>query len=1109
MKSIVWSVILVLTAIRTLAQPPIPETCFTSDWNGLGLPTLNSQLYFCSEAPSVPVGTYGYWNPLENTPNSTAIGVNPISFEEWNWNNIYGLKGRYGINFPSFLGDGDTLSAQVFETKYTTSSSTELQNIENQEFHFYGGNYKFNIMHLSYSTKVVVHPGAYIEIHTALTSDIASTLEIMPGGVVKLKSSRDNIAVTNINGDIEGRLTKEIYFDVSDNWQDVANAELRFVFNPGLYDVDLHQVALDVQDAATVELSGSNQEPYVQIGYWGRRQGLLVDETEYDFTALHTYESFNSDIELSVTNPDDSAFFVGNAVLNADGALETLTPGQEDVNRTTSIGGHFYNWNSGVSILPIYPPTDAVGSSDAQLLQHWFGSEDFIEFQNDQISADSDISSFSKTPQELDRQFIISLTNCYPAIDDFKIEVTGKFDNAKNIALENWALSSTISVATPLPGQTYTVLENPDSYDGVSTFFDATAILNPPLSLLSQADMITHAGGNARSNFRGIDFTGLSPINNRTGNYLNTYQTLFEVFAQGPVTQLALFDMAPIMGRQDARQFTEDSNGVLVEQTSGFGFPIPVANLLIWDDTAPQFPGVEVVDFYNIEDMDIFYAIGDTIRPDEMLAYNFNNPLDSRNLDGSGYNNLANFQEYEVDWYNKNGYDHAGGSGIGDTVYATQTNVPAYRRTEQVYVNNKPVLKSFANVRERVGLGNVNNNLYDWTIEELNEMNEMTLIRLAGVTTEDDTLTIAIVPVATDPEYSATGEDLFETSVAVNPIMHLYAPPNSRMTNRKWGSYARGVNDFNDTLRLVVDLDALEFVSGGLQWQELFIDTPVRQVGACGLNGDNLVVIPEDGSADLLTWNPNFQYPIELDSEYEYEDPESGTTDYGNGKIVDIYFKDVQSDFNGDGCVTVADLIVFLQNFGEEVEQGNFTQVQSDLNCDGNVTTSDMLIMLSHFGTCLSEDDFQSGELPEILAERGIFYMSHNNDHIPYNIIDDYSGFTNTQREFLREWPAPANISIVDDLNIVVHNKVYSRPGYNPYTITLPYQRPTSDQLGGTEARFSYLSPQTTPGYRIYIEWAQPAPFPGLDLEYSTHICLGCIEDPEPQFPQVPIFVAN
>ena len=1114
MKSTVWSVILVLAAIRTLAQPPIPETCFTSDWDGTGsVPPISSQLYFCSEVPTVPVGTYGYWNPLENTPNGTAMGIDPISFQQWNWDNIYGLKGRFGINFPSYLGDGDTLSAQVFETQYVSNtSSNQLQNLNNHEFHFYGGNYKFNIIHISHSTRVVVHPGTYIEIHTALTSDYTGVLEIMPGAEVKLKSTRDNMAVTNIGGTVEGRLTKEIYFDVSDNWQSVANAELRFVFNPGLYDVDLHEAALKIQNAATVQLSGSNQEPYVQIGYWGTRQGLLEDETDYDFTAIHSYQNFNSTVDFTVLNSVDSALYAGNAVLNSDGLISSNVVGQEYDSRATSIGSYFYNWNNGVSIVPIYPPTDAIGTTDAALMGHWFGNNDFIEFQNEEMSVNSDISAFSKTPQELDRTFAVSLTNCHPGLTDFKIEIDGLFDSNKNIEIRNVGQSSTMSVATPLPGATFTVLENPDSYENISAFFDVTAILNPPLTMLAPIDMTTNTEGVARSNYRGVDFTGLSLINNRTGNYLNTYETLFELYAQGPLSQLALYDIAPIIGRQDARNFEVSTEGLIYETTHGNAFPIPVANVLIWNDEAPQFPGIEVVDFYNIEDMDIFYAIGDTIRPDEMLAYNFNNPLNSRDYNGFGFTNQSFLKEYNVDWYNKGGVPHAAGIELGDTVYATKTNKPVYRRTEQVYVDNEPVLQSFVDVRERVGLGNVNDNLYDWTIAELNEMNEMTLIRLAGITTTDDTLTIAIVPVATDPDYSATGEDLFETSVAVNPIMYLYAPENSRMTNRRWGAYGRGVNDFNDTLQLAVDLDALDFVSTGLEWQKLFIDTPVRQVGACGLSGDNLVVVQPGTDPDLLTWNPDFEYEIPLNSTYSRFDPESGTTDFGNGKQINLYFKDVQADFNGNGCVTAADLITFLQNFGQEVDPLNFTQVQADLNCDGQITTSDMLIFLGYFGSCLYDADFSSGELPEVLRERAYEYVSYNNDHVTFNIIDDYPGFSNTQRDFLRNWPFPTKISVVDDLNMVVHteNFLLAPPyGTNPYTITLPYNRPTSAQLDATEARFEYVSPQTTPGYRIYIEWFEPTPFPGVGPGVKTHICLGCVQDPNPDFPQVPTFVAN
>lgn len=1122
MKSILSSIALVLTALSITAQPPTPDfSCGPSTWDGLGNnPTPDAQAFICYTT-SAPIGKYIYWNPFVHNPDMTELAMPAEDFADWNWDNIYGMKGRYGINFPSYLGDGDTLSAQVFETKLNPTSEPDgdLQTFTDHQFDFYGGNYKFNILHLEQGTIVKVHPGASIEIHTALSIEYGAVLEIMPGATVLLKATRDNIAVTDIDGAIEGTLQKEVYFDVSDTWQSLSqfNKELRFVFNPGMYNVDLHKVALDIQAAATVPLAFGNSEPSVQIGYWGKRPTFIETQSMYDFAAIHTYESPSSSFELV----GDSNLFVGEAVLNTDGFVISENVGQEFALRTNSMAGNFYNYNEGVSILPIYPPTEDIGTSDEALLNHWFNSDDFTGFADETINTTSDISSFSKTPIELDRTFAVSLTGVTNNLGDFKIVVEGKFDSNKFISVQNATISPTLfGVELPYPGATATYIGYPDAYPEQSLFFESTAIADPPNNLLFGVDLYSRTGADDYSLYRGVDFSGLSVLNNRTGNYLDTYETLFTLLSTALDAQLALFDIAPLIGRQDSRDFKIDADtDKMYESTSGEAFPIPVSNLLIWDDTAPQYPGVEITDFYNIEDMKIFYAIGDTIRPDEMLAYNYNNPCNPQTIEGVGFDNYATFQEIGLNWLNKGGVSTSGapvGSPPGsDTVYATRTNAPVYRKTEQAYVNNKPVLGSIKEARVPVGPGNVGSTeIYDWTIEELNDMNEFTLLRLAGVTLLGDTLTIAIVPLATDEDYSATDIDLFESSVAVNPIMYLLPPTDVHVMSRKWGSYGRGINDFNDSLQLVIDFEALDFVTNGANsFSKLFIDAPVKQVGACGLSGDNLVVATSTGN--LYTWAPDFEYEIDMNSTYNMPNESGSSGDYGSGAVVDLYFTTTQADFNGDGCVTTADLLILLGHFGTNVTPGNFQSVAADLNCDGVISTSDLLIYLGFFGQCGSDSEVPSEEAGTVLEKRVAWYFGNNfdNDHVTYDIIDDYPSFSQSQRDFLNLWPYPGKITVVDDLNMVIADKWLNGPttnnGVTGYSIELPANMPTSAQLDTTSAKYSVDLPQTDPSYRIYIEWRDAVrTFPGIPGSIN-HICLGCKEDPNAIFPLTPTFVAN
>lgn len=1124
MKSILTSIAFLIIAFSVTAQPVPSLDCGPSTWDGTGVDIPQSASAFMCHTHSAPVGTYLHWDPFENTPNATGYGGPIEDLAEWNWDNIYGMKGRFGINFPAYIPETDTMSAQIFETQLnpTVDYNANLQTFTNPTFNFYGGRYKFNVLHIESATNIKVHAGAYIEIHSLLSIESGAVLEIEEGATVLLKSSRDNMCMTKIQGVVDGVLSKEIYFDVSDNWQaqNDDELELRWTFNPGLYDVDLNQVALDVQAATTVQLNNSQQKPSVQIGYWGRRPTVEDPTSMYPFAAKHRYRTPGFGVPFEA----DSGMFYGEAVINHDGLVDSDVSGQTFALRTNSMGGNFYNWNEGVSILPIYPSSNGVGTTDSELFNHWQSNSQFVEFASDEITSTSDLSEYARTTTAMDRSFTVSLKEMNSAIDDFKITIQGRFDADKSISVANATVSQFItSVQIPYPGATATYLGNPDSYQGVSTFYESTSVLDPPLSLVTNVDLYSRTGNQTYSNYRGLDYSGLSMLNNRSGNILNTYGTLFSLYGTGPSSQLALFDVAPIIGRQDSRNFQIDAqSGRMYEATSGEAYPIPVANLLIWDDTAPEYPGIEVVDFYNIEDMPIFYAIGDTIRPDEMLAYNFNNPADAQSVDGIGFEAYATLQEYPYDWYNKGGVPHSGGIRVQgtnvyptfDTVYANFNNNPVYRKTEQVYDNNKPVLKSFKDVRTRVGLGNVNDEKYDWTIEELNDMNEMTLIRLAGTTSEGDTLTMAIVPVATDEDYSASEIDLFETSVAVNPIMYLTAPVGNHVMSRRWGSYGRGINDYNDTLNIVIDFEALDYVTTGSTITKLWIDCPVRQVGSCGLSGNNLVVAVTPGS-DLLTWDPDFEYEIPLNSTYSVPNESGGTSEYGRGHLIPIYFRNTMADLNGDGCVTTSDLLVFLGQFGQNVQPGNFNSTQTDLNCDGQTTTSDMLILLAQFGTCVEDGGTTTGELPGIVRDRAEFYSSGwDNAHVTYDIIDDYPGFTAEQREFLNLWPWPCRISIVDDLDMVLQQDLhmespFQNGGRTYYSIRLPEDRPTSAQLDTTSARFDVELPQTTPSYRIYIEWLEPVrSFPGIP-GVINHICLGCAEDPNAVFPTRPIFVAN
>lgn len=1123
MKSILTSIAFLILTLSAIAQPSGP-TCIPSTWDGVGnvIPT-DAHAFFCM-TPEAPKGTYIYWDAFNDNPVETQVGVSPDDFAEWNWNNIYGMKGRYGINFPNYLGDGDTLSAQVFETKFNSSGSNDLQTPASQTFNFYGGNYKFNKFYVQSGTTVKVHSGASITLESALVVEWGAVLEIMPGATVLLKSSRDNMCVTNVSGVIDGYLSKEIYFDVSDNWQTLNDPELRFVMNPALYEVDLHQAALDIQAATTVQLANSVQQPTVQIGYWGHQYFELVpdDYVEYDFAADHTYENSSAgDLEISPDTPNLPRLVHGTVSLATDGFSVSDVLNQEFEVKTMSQGAMHYNYNEGVGILPILPPTVNVGTTDAELMEYWLNNEDITGFANSEIGLNSDLSEVAKTPIGMNRPFVVSLRGMHNTLDDFEITVTGRFQTSFTMAVGNDAYDN-FSVGVPYPNATATYNANPVELEldqQYSAFFENTVTLDPPLSLLTGVDVYSRTGGDDFSNYRGIDMSGLNPINNNTGNYLDTYFTLFQLFGLGIGTQLTLYDMVPIISRMDERKFDTDSEtGLIYEKTVGASYPLPVANLVIFDDTAPQYPGIEVVDIYNISDMRIWNALGDTIRPDEMLAYNFNNPLNPQELNGIEFPYGAGFETFDQDWYNKGGYAHTGGGQYGgnelfDTVFADMTNPVIYRKTDMVFRDNVAEMKSIAESRVPVGPGNGPDVFYDWSIEELNDMNEFSLLRLGAVTSNEDTLNLAILPLSTDVSYGSLTADLFETSVGVNPMCYIRNPREDYITSRRWGAYGRNINDPMDTLTLVVDFDAIKYHTSGMPIVKYFIDAPVKQRGNCGLNGENLVSITSPGS-NQYTWEDTWELEV-TPSEYSEPNPDSPTNEYGTLWTQEFFYTPFGGDVNGDGCVTVADLIVLLGLFDTPADASPVATAL-DLNCDGNITTSDLLAFLASFGTCI-EDVVGINEMPDIVEERIEYYFVNdwNNNHVEYDIINDYPGFTAAQRQFLNEYPRQKRISIVDDLGMVIKRKEDDRLFWwqdvaPDYKIQLQSKFPTSAQLDTTSARINTgISDFDTPSYRIYVEWYDPVTgFPGIDGKIS-HICLGCTEDPNALFTTRPTFVAN
>lgn len=534
------ALIFIATSSNSSAQPQSSMDCGPSDWNGVGEPTTDSYAYFC-EDHSAPKGMYLYYNAEFPDPESWQISIPQDIFDDvYNMSNIYGLKGKNGIGLASWM-EGE-FSAQVFESQFVPSGAF-AQTPDNNEFKFTQGNFRFNTFYVDAGTVVKIQSGATVVVQSVLKVDAGAILEIEPGGQLILESSADHQCLIDARGSIEGNVTKEFILDMSNAWQAPAGstpADYRTVFNPGLYDVDMRQFMSDVSDALAYEFSGLGGEiqyPYIQLGFWHKGE---TESDDYNFVVTHNYESPLSTIQLDQTNLDP---IVREASLAPDGILVTS---QGDEILTSSLNGIFYNQDEGVGILPIY------NQEEANSLNDWNSNPDIISFNGN-------ISNY-KTPLSFNRPFVLSISNVHPNVTGVKkIRYSGKYDTDINISIVNKgydANSTSIfipgvygSVVVPNPNQTSLIFEN-------SVELEPNINTLPFGDLLFYQDIYSLPEGNATSNYRGIDFSGYSVLNNNSGNIINLPWVVQKLHQTGFTDmQYAFYDIKNNITRQDARLF--------------------------------------------------------------------------------------------------------------------------------------------------------------------------------------------------------------------------------------------------------------------------------------------------------------------------------------------------------------------------------------------------------------------------------------------------------------------------------------------------------------------------------------------------------------------------
>lgn len=1103
MKNLFLGCVALLLTFGVSAQPGNPQTFFCPDsstWDNHECPPENAyvvQPYPCVEVIATQ-GNFIYFNGA-NGYNEDFMSLDTGTDMDM-WNAVYGLRGRHGIWNES----GETLDIDVFET-FNCSDPEIGQNGTDRYFRFGSGKFRFKRMTVTDNSYVLIESGAEVRVSDHLSIGWSGVIYVQPGGKFILEATEDNICKienynvglgVQINGvyqmPIEGEVTREMVFDMAVvSETDYDNQRVaQWNFNPGLYDVNMDAVIRQLQDSMGIAYLDGTEKPDIQISYLTKS---FTDDPEYGYTIQHQYSDFNSG---SLQDPNDFTDFVkdyeyGAYVANWTAHYDTLG--------IPSNGPFVFDWDVRQGILPIYRNNDnnAVTFNNEEAFTSFLDGTTII----DEI-AQQELATYSKAWA---KPMVISVVGADYDKTSCKIEVTGKYDPRKGLTIKNRAA---------LPNLEVPILFSQDQEQG-STYFarpSLTANSESSMSVLHNAPVSMLDNGEAATLYRGIDMGGFNVLYNRTGNHLVMKGLAKTIRQTNDHAALAFYDVRGMHEYMPDRSWELGYNDPGTSSqwfgnTSALNDMPRVVSQFIQVPTIPSlylgYP-VTLFDIYAIPGLNYHHSVGDTLHANDVIGYNFVNAGDAVDLDGQQIQFSLSASEGRYCYKDR----------VGPPGSTLCQDLPEYPYADEPagydpYPVKPAVKEAGLRTSASVLVGNesdVTANVFTQEVDLLdpnftpdadfwNETQSIGLMRFAGITAFDDTVTLAMIPVGYNSNWSDTELDIIERQTMPNSMFYLLNPNYNGWANRRMGAYCRGTDDPFDTITVVINDKAI--VDEGV-YTSYIIDCPITQEPNNDWSDNWHFIVSGAGSNQRLD-NPDFEIvynpgPVTITAPY------GGNDESFTGQTFDLITSPLYGDYNYDLCVSTSDLLIFLGSFG--LSGNDITLYDADASEDGYIGVADLLQNLQYFGICLDDLVGEPEEWETPINERvKMLHINHDNDFQTYDIVDDYPGWSASQRaELSAATKALTTIIVSDEFGLHMHAETGRLNDIRG--LQLDSYLPTSAELanyGGTgDANYP-------PAYQLHIYFRDGILFNG---SLTTEIHVGG-QEPNAPFPTAPIFTAN
>lgn len=1135
MKHLFTSIALLLI-VGASAQPDINSSCNNlSSWSGLGLPgdnayiLINGQLCSDFETDSA---SFAYWG--EEQPYSLDITI-PSGHDLTKF--TYGLKGHGGIgNHPS----NPALNAVVFET-HMQINPDKLQNPEQPEFKFRLGQFEFDYMLADEGTTITIADGATVTVNYGLVLNSYSTINVEPGGTLILSASADHTCVIDDKGgEITGTVTREIYraADYSAAWNGAVSSQARslaFPFTTGLVNVNMHQATKMIQDTIGISyFDGSTERPTIQMSTWGHAEDLVEDfgylahNAYMKPTNFQAYQALFDDIEDTHINPDyDSYQYWGGPVALDGGGIFTLESSQISIEkRIPTIGLYGFDKQMGVATMPLY-------SNNDNTLSDLFADQRLLKLATGATGGTDEYQNLIAT-SEIHMPWMTHITDIPTAViaEDtaFTFSFEGNYDGTYMQTLVN-----TDRMTDDVKDHEGTYYRDTmyHTYVEASGYFDINNYVNPPAILgVSQLEVQNiNANANEESYaYHFIDVTGLNLIQNKTQNFLNLHDLALQVHTQAPYSQLAFYDVSglpSVMSKREIEAYDAIQYDQNIPATQVFheerNLTLPIVSNYI---TLPYGDGEVFFDMLNLNpgtfpQVNTYASHGSLMNPNGILGFNYVDPYNPARYNLSSVDLNLRAASKPVAYKNMGAEvldPPAEYSGIAYNATDVIENFYDYGKQPMVLMD-----ATADGVVESKQTPVIDGQ--ELSYSGLDSLNVVTLLELHGENAAGETYRLATIPLAYHSYFNGTTANQFKSSVGVNPAFYILNNNPTKVAETMVGAFSRGFNENVDSLRIVV---APEYLPG--EWTRLFVKAPVAQSPETTWNdpwhwtispteyGAPITRLDNEDFVELEVYNSGLTNPHTNATGSAYDvaltsiDAGGTSTTYAfeaggyqeEIAVLTVYSGFLAADLNIDGCVTTADILLFLGSYGLSENDPGYSIV-NDFNADGYIGISDLQQLLSYFNDCWNGTDPILIEGTELLGakKQRLETMARlsgvSRTYSPYNIWTDYAWPDQQMKAFVQDQVNGDKMFVfVADEFGWIH---WGQP-LNNGIINLPSRVPTNAEL---EAMTDPISIPT--GLRIYMKTGLATQPPGYSAP-TNFFCLGCSTTEIPNNPTtaLPVF---